>query len=310
MRIFFKVFVLILITSLILYGQEKIIKALEKGDINSVKKMIEKGVDVDTRVMRGWQESPGGPTLLMLTACGDDCGVKLTPQSQLSLFKYLIKKGASINAKTSNNETVLTYAVHGPHDIESEEKTKGGESLLEMVRFLLVKGAEINFRDDMGYSPLMYASESGYHKIVRVLLENGAREGLIESLESASYQGHKETRNILKLWFREIERSVKFNDSIPINRDNLIADLNSIGNYAQQYYRKPTSMGGGGNSFRGWKIPPALKNTDHGSFYILSIDLDEVIVVGIGTEIGVDIINKVKIKATILKDSMSINALN
>lgn len=45
------------------------------------------------------------------------------------------------------------------------------------------------------------------------------------------------------------------------NRDAVIADLTTLAAMAQQYYRKPTAMGGGGNSFVGWEIPSSLKNT-------------------------------------------------
>ena len=45
------------------------------------------------------------------------------------------------------------------------------------------------------------------------------------------------------------------------NRDAVIADLTTLAAMAQQYYRKPTAMGGGGNSFVGWTIPTSLKNT-------------------------------------------------
>lgn len=50
------------------------------------------------------------------------------------------------------------------------------------------------------------------------------------------------------------------------NRDAVIADLNNIGAFAQQYYRKPTALGGGGNSFTGFTIPPILTQTGNGSY--------------------------------------------
>ena len=35
------------------------------------------------------------------------------------------------------------------------------------------------------------------------------------------------------------------------NRDGVISDLNNLSAMGQQYYKKPTSMGGGGNTFTG-----------------------------------------------------------
>ena len=50
------------------------------------------------------------------------------------------------------------------------------------------------------------------------------------------------------------------------NRDGVISDLNNIGAMAQQYYKKPVSMGGGGNTFTGWLIPTGLDSTANGTY--------------------------------------------
>ncbi|MDA3860604.1 MAG: hypothetical protein PF445_05210 [Melioribacteraceae bacterium] len=49
--------------------------------------------------------------------------------------------------------------------------------------------------------------------------------------------------------------------SLEANKSALVADLQTIGSMAQQYYRKPTAMGGGGNSFLGWTAPVSLRET-------------------------------------------------
>jgi hypothetical protein len=38
-------------------------------------------------------------------------------------------------------------------------------------------------------------------------------------------------------------------------KDGVVSDCTNLGAMAQQYYKKPTSMGGGGNSFTGWEVP-------------------------------------------------------
>lgn len=45
------------------------------------------------------------------------------------------------------------------------------------------------------------------------------------------------------------------------NRDAVISDLTTLAAMAQQYYRKPSAMGGGGNSFVGWTVPTSLTRT-------------------------------------------------
>lgn len=38
-------------------------------------------------------------------------------------------------------------------------------------------------------------------------------------------------------------------------KDGVVSDCTNLGAMAQQYYKKPTSMGGGGNAFTGWVLP-------------------------------------------------------
>lgn len=45
------------------------------------------------------------------------------------------------------------------------------------------------------------------------------------------------------------------------NRDAVISDLTTLAAMAQQHYRKPTAMGGGGNKFTGWSVPSSLART-------------------------------------------------
>lgn len=41
-------------------------------------------------------------------------------------------------------------------------------------------------------------------------------------------------------------------------KDTMVSEGTNIGAMAQQYYKKPTAMGGGGNSFTGFSIPSKL----------------------------------------------------
>ena len=43
--------------------------------------------------------------------------------------------------------------------------------------------------------------------------------------------------------------------SVQANTDAVVADCQTLGAMAQQYYRKPTSMGGGGQYFTDFKVP-------------------------------------------------------
>ncbi len=83
-------------------------------------------------------------------------------------------------------------------------------------------------------------------------------------------------------------------NSVQANRDAVIADLNTLGSMAQQYYKKPAELGGGGNAFTNWKIPANLASTGNGT-YAATVTAATVTIVGTGTELGEDGKNKVKV---------------
>ena len=49
-------------------------------------------------------------------------------------------------------------------------------------------------------------------------------------------------------------------------KDGVVSDCTNLGAMAQQYYKKPTSMGGGGNDFTGWEVPSTLDSTANGLY--------------------------------------------
>jgi len=89
-----------------------------------------------------------------------------------------------------------------------------------------------------------------------------------------------------------------FSDSsIDANRDEITNDLNNLASRAHQYYRRPSYLGGGGNSFAGLsadatgiaKLTNAPKN-DNGQYSIALAGTGSgtsacVEIVGIGTEL-------------------------
>ena len=51
-------------------------------------------------------------------------------------------------------------------------------------------------------------------------------------------------------------------------KDAIVSDCTTLGAMAQQYFRKPTAMGGGSNSFANWSIPDNLDTTANGTYAI------------------------------------------
>jgi hypothetical protein len=74
-------------------------------------------------------------------------------------------------------------------------------------------------------------------------------------------------------------------NAIEQKRDLLIEETTSLGAMAIQYYKKPAELGGGGNSFEDWKIPPQMVQTFNGNFMRAVVNATEVIITGTGSEV-------------------------
>jgi Tfp pilus assembly protein PilE len=78
------------------------------------------------------------------------------------------------------------------------------------------------------------------------------------------------------------------------NRDAITADLTNLAAMAQQFYRKPIALGGGGNTFNlggtagtGWTVPTSLSPTANMSAAVTpTIAAQSVTLVAVGTEKG------------------------
>lgn len=56
--------------------------------------------------------------------------------------------------------------------------------------------------------------------------------------------------------------------SLEANRDGVVADNMNLAALAQQYYKKPTGLGGGNNTFTGFAIPALLATTANGGYVV------------------------------------------
>ena len=78
------------------------------------------------------------------------------------------------------------------------------------------------------------------------------------------------------------------------NRDAVISDLTNLASMAQTYYRKPTALGGGNNTFTGWTVPAQLDTTGNGT-YSATVAAQSVTLAGVGNQTGNDGTAKVKV---------------
>ena len=109
-----------------------------------------------------------------------------------------------------------------------------------------------------------------------------------------------------------------FNDSATsANRDAVTNDLINLASRAQQFYRRPTALGGGGGSFAGLsssgiKLLTKTSGTSmingNGEYTILSTSSSAVSLQGEGTETGNDGTNPTKVVMDVWADSAKVNA--
>lgn len=116
--------------------------AIEKGDLDAVKTLVEEGNTPDTPI------DYGGNRLTPL--------MKAAWEGELEIARYLIDKGADVNYSNQDKETPLHQAI--------------GREQVDLVRFLIEKGAKVNVADVRGFTPLHKAAAAGNVEIVKLLV--------------------------------------------------------------------------------------------------------------------------------------------
>ena len=117
--------------------------AIAKGDIESLKRQLASGVDVNLKAARGW-------TPLHNSVDTDD----------KEIVELLINNGADVNATHNGGGTPLHWAAR-----------KGQK---EIVELLISNGANVNAQDEDGGTPLFYASNP---EIVELIRKHGGKTG-------------------------------------------------------------------------------------------------------------------------------------
>ncbi|MFA3783777.1 hypothetical protein ABRY23_12010 [Melioribacteraceae bacterium 4301-Me] len=89
--------------------------------------------------------------------------------------------------------------------------------------------------------------------------------------------------------------------AITSKRDNVLNECINLAAMAQQYYMKPTSLGGGGKSFINWTVPAELQITANGNYKAV-VYSDSIIITGTGNEV-VTANDSVQVEVTVLPTS-------
>lgn len=149
-----------------------LIRAVEGGDLQTVKALLEQGTDVDTT-------DEMGMTALMYAA--DD--------GHIDLVKLLLERGAQVNAVDRAGWSALMMAAQNGH--------------ADVVALLLSHGADVNMKNKAGTTALMWAATRGHARVVRVLLAAGADPDVRDvtgytALTLARMKGHDQVVRLLE----------------------------------------------------------------------------------------------------------------
>lgn len=124
-----------------------IFQAAEHGDIDALKHYIEtEKVNVNS-ILQSSRETP-------LFKC--------IQGGHLTAAKYLIQKGANVNAVDKYGYNALLWA------LDTDKPN------LELIKYLIEKGVDINVRDRKGYAPVHWAAANDKLEILQYLVDKGA----------------------------------------------------------------------------------------------------------------------------------------
>lgn len=138
-------------------GYSPLGEALSGKSFNTAKFLIEKGADVNCKVIEYLGNDVGD--YFITTPLSFACREK-----NLDMVKFLVDHGADVNAIGEDNMSPLSYACYWEQ--------------VEAVKYLIDHGADVNFdyKDPIGHNPLSIAKGKGNKELVNILLQNGAKE--------------------------------------------------------------------------------------------------------------------------------------
>ncbi len=187
--------------------------AAYEGDVERVKKLLEKGADPNARNVVSW-------TPLHVAAS----------KNHIEIAKLLLEHGADPNIQNKNGDTPLHVAAREgyvdvvelllKHGADPNAKNEYGWTPfhkaafwdhVNVVKLLLKHGADPNIQDKDGRTPLHVAAFYGHVDVVRLLLEHGANPTVKDKdgktpLDLAREEGYHGIVSLIEEWLRRGKR--------------------------------------------------------------------------------------------------------
>ena len=192
-----------------LLAAENIFAAAEVGDVESIKKLLAGGAEVNGKNKGGYtalhlaaKRGQAAAAAALLEAKAD---IGLASKSgktalhyvayyngNLDLAKLLLDAGTNPNVLDKRKKTPLDYAVSRKNDelvelllakgartgkelrAETDVHYAAANGYADAVKRFIENGGDVNAGDKGGYTALQYAAYNGYIEVVRVLVENKA----------------------------------------------------------------------------------------------------------------------------------------
>jgi ankyrin repeat protein len=146
-------------------------RAIQKNDVDQVRKLIEEGADVNAkdssdRIPLGYAAEKGN----------------------MEIVELLISSGADVNGKGHDDQVPFVWASEVGH--------------LDIAKLLILEGTDANARDNGGSTCLIWAAWKGRTELIQILLDAGADinakdDASVTALHDAVRGGHKETVELL-----------------------------------------------------------------------------------------------------------------